>query len=323
MLREDELSADGAGSGEQEGGGTAENDGMAALAVDYIEDRCSRGELSRDTARNDRSILAGFVDTVACAVDELTEQVVESWLGRIAHLAPATRRGRFSVVKSFCRWLCRRGHLASDPTLNVQSPKQPRSVPRALPHPAVTALLDVCPDARARLLVTLMVQEGLRCCEVSRLQVGDLDRLSGMMRVVGKGGHQRVLPITAEAEDAIDEYLSEYPARAGALIRSYRKPSCPLLSDTISGLVGGWCEEAGIKRAKRDGVSAHALRHTAATDMLRGGAHVRDVQHALGHAHLATTEVYLPYLVGSLGKAMGGRTYGRELPEAQAGDGAA
>ncbi len=67
--------------------------------------------------------------------------------------------------------------------------------------------------------------------------------------------------------------------------------------------------EAGIKRWSRDGISAHALRHTAATDMLRARAHLRDVQHALGHAHLATTEIYLPLVVHDLREAMGGRRY--------------
>jgi site-specific recombinase XerD len=69
--------------------------------------------------------------------------------------------------------------------------------------------------------------------------------------------------------------------------------------------------DAGIKRKARDGISAHAGRHTCATDMLRAGAHLRDVQAALGHRHLHTTEIYLPYLVNTLSEAMGGRTYRR------------
>jgi integrase len=110
---------------------------------------------------------------------------------------------------------------------------------------------------------------------------------------------------------ALDDYLTERPASAGPLVRSYRDPVSALAADTISGYVSEWMWAAAIKRTRRDGVSAHALRHTMATDSLRSGAPVRDIQHALGHAHLATTEVYLPYLVGTLEKAMGGRSYRR------------
>lgn len=113
-----------------------------------------------------------------------------------------------------------------------------------------------------------------------------------------------------EVEQALAAYLAEYPASAGPLVRSYRQPQRSLDPDTISGLVSRIMWAAGVKRARRDGVSAHALRHTAATDMLRQDAHLRDVQQALGHAHLSTTEVYMPYVVRSLEDAMGGRWYG-------------
>jgi site-specific recombinase XerD len=74
-------------------------------------------------------------------------------------------------------------------------------------------------------------------------------------------------------------------------------------------MVGGWIGDAGLKRRAGDGISAHALRHRAATDMLRAGAHLRDVQAALGHVSIATTQPYLPTVVGDLRTAMGGRRY--------------
>ena len=114
-----------------------------------------------------------------------------------------------------------------------------------------------------------MVQQGLRCCEVARLQLGDLDRVNGLMLIVGKGGHERVLPIIEETAEAVDAYLTEYPAFAGPLVRSYSDPHRGLASATITKLVRVWVGDAGIKRARHDGVSAHAFRHTAATDMLR------------------------------------------------------
>lgn len=150
---------------------------------------------------------------------------------------------------------------------------------------------------------------------VSRLSRSDVERwLSSRPQIAvatqrwGRHGGG-VLPISDETWMALTAYLSEHPATSGGLVRSYRQEWRALQADTISGMVSLWMSEAGIKRRPRDGVNAHALRHTSATDMLRAGAHLRDVQHALGHAHLATTEVYLPLVVKDLREAMGGRKY--------------
>ena len=285
---------------------------LGALSAAYVAERLRRAEVAAITAHDHQYVLNGFVVAVGRRPpDRLSKRDVERWLGSIGHLAPATRRGRLSIVRNFCRWMVRRGHLRKNPTAGMKAPAQPRTVPRALPTPSVTAVLTGgCPDTRAVAIVTLMVQQGLRCCEVSRLQLGDYDRLGGLMRVVGKGSHERVLPIVDETVRAVDAYLTEHPGSAGPLIRSYTDPHSGLAPATITKLVRVWIAAAGIKRARYDGVSAHAFRHTAGTDMLRGGAHVRDVQHALGHAHLVTTERYLPLLVGTLGAAMGGRSYG-------------
>lgn len=129
------------------------------------------------------------------------------------------------------------------------------------------------------------------------------------MRIVGKGGHERVLPLLDETALALHSYLMEHPCAAGPLVRSYTRRQS-LSAGSISRLVSGWMLEAGVKLAPRDGVSAHSNRHTMATDMLLSGAHLRDVQAALGHAHLATTESYIPLVVHGLEAAMAGRSYG-------------
>ncbi len=285
---------------------------VGELVAPYLRDRQSRGVFVTDRARNARSILFKFADH--CGLRKLKnigEAHIESWLQTMEHLAPATIRDRLSTVRAFFKWAVRRGYIKRNPAADVEAPKQPRSIPRALPLESIAKVLDAAPDARGVLIVTLLVQQGLRCCEVSRLTMGDLDWNHNTMRVVGKGHHERILPITDETRDALEHYLDEHPASAGPLVRSYRRCHRALVADTISGMVAEWMWTAGIKRKPRDGVSAHAGRHTCATDMLRGGAELRDVQAALGHAHLATTEVYLPYLVKGLASAMGGRRYGR------------
>ena len=298
---------------QQDAGGVPVNATVSDLVAPYLNHRKKLGDLANDSARNTRCALNHFADHVGRRqLPNIGAVHIENWLADLEHLAPATKRSRLSMVRQFFAWAIRRGYCKRNPGLEVKGPKQQRAIPRALAADAIARVLDAAPDSRGRLIVTLMVQQGLRCCEVSRLTIADLDLQHGSMRVVGKGHHERILPITDETMTALDAYLLEYPAPGtGPVVRSYRRCHRPLTADTISGLVAQWMWTAGIKHARRDGVSAHAGRHTCATDMLRNGAHLRDVQAVLGHAHLQTTEVYLPYVVRGLADAMGGRRYRR------------
>lgn len=283
---------------------------LETLALAYTDERWALHDFTSGSLKNLASVLRSFT---RCMGDrpaaKLTREDIEEWLASRHRLAAATRRKDISNIRLFCQWLTRRGYLRVDPTTELRRVKVPRYLPRAMASPKVSRLLEVAPDARGTLMVLLMVQEGLRCCEVSRLQVGDIDWESRTMRVVGKGGHHRMLPMSDETWTAFNAYLAEHPSTGGPLVRSYRQTWHSLSSDTISGMVSEWMSHAGVKRWPRDGVSAHAFRHTMATDALRAGAHLRDVQAALGHAHLATTEVYLPLVVNDLRGAMGGRNY--------------
>jgi integrase/recombinase XerD len=281
------------------------------LAEEYVRERVVRKELTRQTARNVRCALVRFAHFAGEGpVGELDYRAVEAWLADRAHLAAATRRSQFSAVHTFCAWLHRRRLIDRSPTLDVPAPKLARSVPRALPETSVARFLTACPDHRAKAIGWLMVGMGLRCVEVAGLQVGDWDRGRGLMVVQGKGSHERALPVPEPVIIAVDAYLAEHPTFTGPLVRSYRRPSCGLGADTISGLVARWMDDAGIKHRARDGVSAHALRHTAASDVLDRCKDLRVVQQMLGHQHLATTSIYLRRAaLGPMREAMAGRTY--------------
>lgn len=293
------------------GDGETEGPSMTALVERYLDERVSMRTLNPMSARNHRSTLGHFALAVGdVAPDDLTVEDIETWLGTRFELAPASRRGQFSHVKTFCGWLVKHGHAGSNPATDVDSPRQPRSVPRALPEKAVRSLLRACPDTRGRAMVWLMVGMGLRCREVAAIEVGDWDAVGQIMLVKGKGGHQRELPVPPEVAEALRAYLAEYPASAGPLMRSFRHPSNPLCADTISGMVSEWLRAAKVKRVSRDGVSAHALRHTAASDVLDACQDLRVVQEMLGHQQLATTSIYLRRAgLGQMRKAMGGRRY--------------
>jgi site-specific recombinase XerD len=246
-----------------------------SLVEPYLAERLARHELGSDSAKNTRSALRRFVLVVDdVSVRRVSRADVERWLETRDAKSAATRRHELSTVRAFCGWLVRRGHLAADPTVEMPKVRVPRYLPRALPADRVTRLLTAAPDACGRLICPLMVQEGLRCAEVSRLQVGDVDFLARSARIIGKGGHERVLPVSPETWSALDAYLSEHPATSGPLVRSYKREWKALNADHISGLVSEWMSRAGIKRYNREGDRGRRghRRHHAGALQGHGGA---------------------------------------------------
>jgi integrase/recombinase XerC len=141
---------------------------------------------------------------------------------------------------------------------------------------------------------------------VSRLEVGDIDFEDRMMLVQGKGGRERVLPLSDQTWEALLVYLAGRRS-TGPLLRSYNHPGRGLSSEYIRIMVGRWLHASGTAGG------GHGLRHTMATDLLRRGADLRDIQIALGHSNLASTSVYLPFSdVKRLRHVMDGRWYGSD-----------
>lgn len=286
---------------------------LTDLAVLYVADKRARGHFRPQTAKTVACSLRGFCRAVPAEPTRLVPEVIEAWLAGV-RLSPNTARTRLSQVRSFCHWLIRRGHLDRDPTFDIDGPRTPRSVPRGLQPAAVGSALGAAPDARARLVLLLMCQEGLRCCEVASLELGDFDFDEQLMLIHGKGGHERPLPVSDETWGGLLEYLTEHPAHAGPLIRSYTQPHRGITAAYVSALAARWIRSGGVN------ATGHALRHTMATDMLRRGAHLRDVQNALGHASISTTQRYLPWVVGDLRVAMAGRQYGHPARSLKSAD---
>ena len=255
-------------------------------------------------------MLGQFAASAHCPVDRLSERHVRRWLEDCEHLAQSTRRNRLAVVRTFTRWLADEGLCPRDPCRKIKGLREPKRVPRALTHEQVDKILAACPDTRARVAVVLMVQLGLRRGEVAALEVGAFDLTNRILVVTGKGGHQRALHVTDQAYSSIIEHLSAQGTVAGPLLRSQQFPQRGLHPDTVSAIVRRAMEDAGVKQGPRDGVSPHALRHSALTHMLQAGAHVLDVQAVAGHASIQTTQRYLPLMVGTLKDAMEGRHYG-------------
>jgi integrase/recombinase XerC len=289
---------------------------LEVIGFDYVTGRVRRQEITPRTSSTFREVFRLFVQFLGPdkPISAISRRDIERWIEHM-NVAPATVRLRIGTLRNFFQWAVVNGYLTADPTLGLRAPRLPRRLPRAVPPKDIAVLLECCPDTRAELMVLLMCQEGLRAIEISRLEEGDVDFDHHLIRVRGKGGHERILPVSDETWSALVDYLSEFPTTAGPLIRSYRVgrdgKGAPILAPRVSAIVGCAMQAAGIGR------SPHRLRHTMATDMFHGGANVREVQAALGHVSLATTQVYLPLMNGAeLRKLMAGRQY-RAVPAEQ------
>jgi integrase/recombinase XerD len=202
-----------------------------------------------------------------------------------------------SSVRSFHRFLLRDGITARDPATGVAQPKLPRQLPHPLTVDETRRLLEA-PDAatptglRDRAILELLYGAGLRISELTALDVDDLDLEEGAVRVLGKGGKEREVPLGRFAREAVDAYLTRgRPALAsagsrGALFLNARGRR--LTRQSGNRLLAIHVRTAGIESR----VTPHSLRHSFATHLLEGGADVRVVQELLGHASVATTQIY-------------------------------
>jgi integrase/recombinase XerD len=202
-----------------------------------------------------------------------------------------------AAVRSFHRFLLREGEVEGDPAAAVVRPRVPRTLPHPLSVEEVGRILDApvggdVPASRDRAILETLYGAGLRVSELVGLDVDDVDLEEGSVRVVGKGSKERLLPIGRHAREALSAYLT----RARPALDSGRSRGALFLNARGGRLTRQGCTLILKRNAKRAGirtrVSPHTLRHSFATHLLEGGADVRVVQELLGHASVATTQIY-------------------------------
>ena len=202
-----------------------------------------------------------------------------------------------SSVRSFHRFMVRDGVADRDPAGGVSQPKLPRSLPRPLTVEEVTRLLEAPDPAtpvgiRDRAILELLYGAGLRISELVGLDVDDVDLDPGSVRVLGKGGKEREVPLGRYGREAVEAYVTrtrpEFASAKsrGALFLNQRGGR--LTRQSCARLLAAHVATADIDRR----VSLHTLRHSFATHLLEGGADVRVVQELLWHASVATTQIY-------------------------------
>jgi integrase/recombinase XerD len=215
-------------------------------------------------------------------------------------LAPRSRARMLVSARRFARHLFATGRLASDPSEGVAAPRLARQLPRTLRPDETAALIEAAqPDGalglRDRAMLELLYGSGLRVSELVALPLAALDRRAGLVRVLGKGRKERLVPVSEPALDAIEAYLAS--ARGALAARSKRRSDAVFITargqamtrQNFFARLRTLALRAGLPRER---VSPHVLRHAFATDLLEGGADLRALQTMLGHADLATTQIY-------------------------------
>ena len=236
-----------------------------------------------DVAALERRHLTGFLESLAAG-----------------GLAPRSRARMLVATRRFVRFLLATGRIARDPSEGVLSPRLPRALPKLLrPEESAALIAAAAGDdplaLRDRAMLEVLYGGGLRVSELVGLPRTAVDARAGLLRVFGKGRRERIVPIGEPALDALARYLE---AGRPALARAARRPSEALFLSRRGTAMSrqnfferlrGHAVRAGIPRER---VSPHVLRHAFATDLLEGGADLRAVQAMLGHADLATTQIY-------------------------------
>jgi integrase/recombinase XerD len=200
-----------------------------------------------------------------------------------------------SALRSFFRYMNDEGSRPDNPALLLEQPRRKRRLPEVMEREAVERMLSAVDTAnprglRDRCLFELIYSSGLRVSEASSMDTGDLFFAEGLIRVRGKGGKERLVPFGAEAAHWLRAYLAEArPALAGS-----RRSAALFVGRTGRRLSrkGIWKNYAALANLVGLGSKLHTLRHSFATEMLSGGADLRSVQELLGHADLATTQIY-------------------------------
>ncbi len=228
--------------------------------------------------------------------DHLTAYILH--LKTVREYASTTVARKVAAIKSFFHFLVGEGFITDDPTATLDSPRVKKYLPRAISQEDVESLLDAAANKesprglRDKAILELLYATGMRVSELVALDLGDVDLASASVRVLGKGDKERIVPIYNRAVQAVDEYLLKgrihllRDAAEKAIFLNQRGQR--LTRQGLWLIVKGYVKEAGLKVP----VTPHTLRHSFATHMLRGGADLRNVQELLGHANIATTQVY-------------------------------
>lgn len=234
-------------------------------------------------------------------LDDASEDDIRAYIASLHELSARTQARRLSALRQYFRFLCSEQRRKDDPSRNIDAPKLGRPLPKYLSEQEVGALLDVVArmkeeeGARLKAMLELLYAAGLRVSELCGLPLGSLLFDRGLVRVKGKGGKERLVPLGDPAIAALKRWIEQRKVVMGD------KRASPYLFPSLGSRTGHITRQRFFQVLKTLGIQAgiaperlspHVIRHAFATHLIEHGADLRSVQTMLGHADIATTQIY-------------------------------
>ena len=292
---------------------------MAGLSVEnlinaFIESLAIEKGYSRNTCRGYRNDLEGFMEYLAqnplagyrrsrrgdpVKIDEIHVITIRGYLGWLHKKNKKTTIARkLSAVRSFFKFLVKRGIIDDNPADSILTPKQDKTIPEYLPVDEMFRLLDFIQiggilDLRNRAIFETLYSCGIRVAELVGMNIGNVDFEGGGIRILGKGSKERIVPIGQQALAAIQSYREQVKKEWGISADHngplfLNKNKVRLSARSVARILDSLVNTCGLLKS----ISPHTMRHTFATHMLDAGADLRIVQELLGHKSLSTTQKY-------------------------------
>ena len=245
-----------------------------------------------DGYRRDLTALASWADANGHDLLRLGAEDIRAFVAAEHRrgLSPKSLQRRLSAVRSFYRWLLKNGRIAASPAAAIRAPKAPRKLPQVLDPDEAKVLVEVPTDVplglRDRALLELFYSSGLRLSELCALRWRDLDLDDGLVTVLGKGNKQRSVPVGSHARNALTAWRADTGAGNDAPVFPGRHG--PITPRAVQLRLRQLAQRQGLFKR----VHPHLLRHSFASHILESSGDLRGVQELLGHADIATTQIY-------------------------------
>lgn len=267
------------------------NDAVPAfLQYMTVERRMSAHTL--DAYRRDLDALQRWAEARDCSVDALDGEHLRGFIAdeHRRGLSATSLQRRLSACRGYYAWQLKHGRLQNDPTLGLKAPRAPRRLPQVLDADEAVRLVELPTDGelgrRDRALLELFYSSGLRLSELCALSWRDLDFASGLVNVLGKGNRQRRVPFGRPAREALEAWRAETNGAPGAPVFAGRNG--PISQRAVQVRIKQLAQRQGLFKH----VHPHMLRHSFASHILESSGDLRGVQELLGHADIATTQIY-------------------------------